>query len=269
MHSFFNFVEDTNLRLQKLLEHSFEAPIWRLIPSSTNLPSWVVETRTPKQDVAYYYCTVKSSPKQLVTELSWWSGVETVLGRHIVFHGFVQQDLPFHQGIKVVDGESGKLLWQEDFLVYETASETVLWAKVPTGNQTIISLDVLSGREVEVKSSLENKTNEDAPLYFPQENEHFLSILEFVKSLTNQTPIKAVEYLELNEGLILSYFVPNGKLLDNYLLATDLNGKLLLHQQLTTQLKGIAKGTFYVSNGLLSFVQDRNTLIVYRITSNA
>lgn len=255
--------------MQKLAEHPFIAPIWRLHPSSNDYPSWVVETRSTNQQVAYFYCTPNSKPLPLTLNITWWSGVETVIGKHIVFHDFAQQDMPFHQGIKVVDGEKSKLLWEDDFLIFKSANENLVLATVPTGNQNEVALELLTGIESSTPFSQKNSTEANQPLHFSSDDEHFKSITTFVHSLTGHTPIRSAEYLENSTYIFLSYFIPNGKNVDNCLLVTNTEGKILLHTTLSSQLKGITLGTFYVSNGLLSFVQDRNKLVVYRLTSNA
>lgn len=205
----------------------------------------------------------------LTLDTGWWSGVETVIGKYIVFHGFAQQDMPFHQGIKVVDGEKSKLLWEDDFLIFRSANESSILAIVPTGNQNEVTLDLLTGQESSTAFQQKNNAQANLPIHFPTDNEHFQSISSFVHSLTGHVPVRSVEYLETATHIFLSYFIPNGKNVENYLLVTNTEGKILLHTTLSSQLKGITLGTFYVSNGLLSFVQDRNKLVVYRLTSNA
>lgn len=250
--------------MKKIFDHTFPFAVWRLVPSSSSEISWAVELRSAQQKtVNYYFCQPDASPLKLELGLDWWSGIEVVLGNLLVLHGFAQPDLPIHQGIIVADGNTGNIKWQDEYLIFESADEATLKAKIPTGAQQTLFFELNTGNELSEDISLAEPQNEVEPIVYLQEHPNFPQIVTFIHSLTEHEPVKLVEYFETNENLVLSYFTSYDRLIDNYILVTDNAGEILLHDRLVADQKGIAKGTFMVSNGLLSFVKDKQQVVVY------
>jgi hypothetical protein len=215
--------------------------------------------------VDYYSCRLHADPQKITAIQEWWTGIETLLGKWAIFHGFAQQDLPIHRGITVVDTEKNQLAWEEEFLVFESADETTIWAKTPSSAHTTIALELPTGKEKESSPPPLPPNEENEIFSFFQDQDYFTSIQSFIQSQTGHQTVQMAEYLETSSYIVISYFATNNSLLDNYLLVTDHKGNRVLHECLSVGQKGLAKGTFQVSNGFLSFVQDKCRVLVYQL----
>ncbi len=74
----------------------------------------------------------------------------------------------------------------------------------------------------------------------------------------------ACEYLEIDRKIILSYYLRSGKELERYLLVLQ-EGKKAMKVLQDNQMNGFASGSFFVVNGRLIFIKNRNEIFVYAI----
>ncbi len=250
-----------------LLDHTFLDPIWRLVPSSfPSYPAWLVETRSSQEKkVSYSFFSQGNTPFLLHTGLDWWSGIEALWGQWALFHGFLQQDLPIHQGVMVFDTTKNKVAWQDELLSFASVEGDTLWAILSTGNATKIALHLHTGKEQADVPDFQAMPQPEIHTVF-QEDPYFAEISDFVFQHTGHRPIRMLEYRETSQHILISYFHPRGKLLDNFLLATMHGGTKVLHESLHLGQKGIGKGTFHEAENFLCFVKDQRRLLVYALT---
>ena len=86
----------------------------------------------------------------------------------------------------------------------------------------------------------------------------------FLGQKLNLTPVVALEYLELDTFIFVSYYVAEGDLV-NYLLVLSADGKVLLHEKLDEHLKGIGLDTFFILSGCVIFVRNKRELVSYSL----
>ncbi|MBC7388382.1 MAG: DUF4905 domain-containing protein [Opitutaceae bacterium] len=249
--------------MQILFQHTFEHPVWRIVTSSSDISSWAIELRNPtKQEVEYYTINQKYKLKKLDTDLNWWSGVECVLGENIVFHEYFQPDLPIHKGVTVFNAEENHIEWSNEFIAFISANETHLKAKTIIGStDQILLLDTKTGLEIE-GSFFEDNIQQKQSVIIGQDQSYFKEIATFIQKFTHLKPELICEYSEENNAIVVSYYTKHNNMLENYLLVTNLTGEEQLHLCIATDLKGVATGTFNVSNSFLSFVKDRKELFI-------
>ncbi len=246
--------------------HTFPEPIWRLIPSFTNDQTWVVELRNgPKKEVSFFFIDSNSNITQLDTQLDWWTGIEAVAGKNIVFHHYLQPDLPLHQGIKVFDAQQNTWLWENEFVVFASADANTIEAKSSIGSiEQRFCFEIETGNETNAQpTSAENIGNQ--AILISDEETYFNEIAEYINKFTSFKIHRILEYVETETHIIVSYYVPNKKLFDNYLLVTTSSGEECIHLCLSEGMKGVAAGTFHVSKGLLSFVKEQTELFIVEI----
>ena len=198
----------------------------------------------------------------LDTNLNWWSGVESVMGNYIIFHEYLQKDLPIHNGIIVYNAPLNKSLWKNEFVAFISASSTYLKAKTLVGiTDKIIAFDIESGFELETIIEKDNYP-QNQNVIIAKDQFYFNEITTFIQKYTHLQPDHLCEYLEIENSIIVSYYTVDNEVLENYLLVTNVEGEEILHLCIATGLKGIATGTFNVSNSFLSFVKDRKELFI-------
>ena len=249
--------------MQILFQHIFDHAVWRIIASSSETSSWAIELRNPtKQDVEYYFVNQNAKLKKLNTELNWWSGIECVFGENIVFHEYLQQDLPIHKGIFVFNAEENQTKWSNEFIAFVSANKTHIKAKTILGStDQILVLDFKTGLEIVNEDVLDTIPQKECNV-IGQDQMYFKEVSAFIQKFTQFQPVSLCEYSEENKAMIISYYIKNNNVLENYLLVTDLSGEEKLHLCIATDLKGVATGTFNVSNSFLSFVKDRKELFI-------
>ncbi len=98
------------------------------------------------------------------------------------------------------------------------------------------------------------------PSIYEPGSDYFRTVNEF---LGLELPC-ACEYLEIDRKIILSYYLRSGKEFERYLLMLE-DGKKALKELQDTQMKGFASGSFFVVNGKLIFVKNRNEIFVYAL----
>jgi hypothetical protein len=225
--------------------------------------SYLIELREERnKQVLFYFLDDTFNLKKIDTQLDWWSGVEALVGNSVVFHGFLQQDLPIHQGIKVWDSEKNEWQWENEFLTFVNVEDAILLAKNSLGSlDTVLKIDLLTGQETSFEPKYK-KNNSFVANIVTKDEPYFADIAFFISQYTHLQPTDFLEYLETTAHIIVSYFVKNEKKYDNYLLVTSSGGDELLHICLHEGSKGLAAGTFHVSDALLSFVKDKNELFI-------
>ncbi|MGL1885089.1 MAG: hypothetical protein OCD76_01145 [Reichenbachiella sp.] len=142
------------------------------------------------------------------------------------------------------------------------------WIEVPHRNfegKTEV-IDLTTGNPLDEKPVHQNKISK---VLFPDAYTKFSQYFEMFEKLLGHSsiiPIKQCEYLKVKENLILTYYVEQSEgLMENILVILDNKGGILEKISLDDHLKGIGKGTFFVSYNKLIFVTQKNTLNVVEL----
>lgn len=72
------------------------------------------------------------------------------------------------------------------------------------------------------------------------------------------------EYLQVEDKIIISYYLRFGKDFERYLLLLDA-GKKALKELLDEKMKGFAPGAFFVLRNRLCFIRNRNEICIYHL----
>ncbi len=98
------------------------------------------------------------------------------------------------------------------------------------------------------------------PFVYEPGSDYFKTVVDF---LGLELPC-ACEYLEFEKKIILCYYLRSGKEFERYLLVLE-DGKKVSKELLDTRMKGFASGSFFVLNGMLIFIKNRNEIFVCTI----
>ena len=105
------------------------ALIWRILTSNNYI---IGETRNQEKKLTSFFCIDICTGKPLWQNISfdepWWIGIESVKKKWMILHGFVRPDMPEHRGIRIIDIETGKLLWRNDYLSFWFINDEKLYA---------------------------------------------------------------------------------------------------------------------------------------------
>ncbi len=119
-------------------------------------------------------------------------------------------------------------------------------------------LNIISGAKSVVKSVPSFEVNLTEPSFFDVGTKHHKTVSEFL-SIDLVFPC---EYLEIENNIIISYYLRSEKGLDRFLLCIR-DGENVWRIRQDHQMNGFASGAFFASNRRLFFVKERNEVCIY------
>lgn len=164
-----------------------------------------------------------------------------------------------------VDWKNGEIIWERTATKILEANHVSI--KLPHRNiqGRFLFIDIKTGRDID--SLLEEKPKGNSikyPLGYPESSIYFEWFSKFLKA-QKQIPVKHCEYIRLSKQTILSYYITQENTLSNYLIVIDIHGKVLDKFLLASDLKGIGKDTFFIFEEQLIFITDQKTLNFYAL----
>jgi hypothetical protein len=264
--------------------------IWRIFFTSNNLI--IGETRNQEEKSTSFFCIDIHSGKPLWQNIGfdepWWIGIEAVHEKWVILHGFVRPDMPEHRGIRVVDMESGKLLWRNDNLSFWFLDNEKLYAHkylfekhigseldINTGtilNEYSDNLDLLLERRQEI---LQKESERQQDVIFPEvfdEHEEASDIRTVIQQMTEGKALEGwIEYSSHRGILIVSQYRREQNqtelsLLNNIVSVYDLKSEKILYSE--TIVQGVETPTpdsFFIKNDLLLFIKHQTMITALRV----
>jgi hypothetical protein len=256
----------------------FKGIIWKLsLDASENL--LVLEVRN-EEDRSVNFSGLDVKNKMLLwqsasPENSWWMGLESAGDGKVYLHKYKDPQNPIHEGITVLDGKTGKEIWQDPKKTFLALSDGfVIASEGEDEDKKYLKLESKTGKAVQeldtkalFKARSNQKQNESLKnsFHFSAESPHFSKIAGFVKQITNMEPVTGMDYLEYEEQVVISFYLYAKEGLENYLLVIDEEGNIRFKECLGTHLKGIALDTFFVFGDLLIFVKEKKEIVIFKI----
>ena len=125
-------------------------------------------------------------------------------------------------------------------------------------NVTFKSIGFNSKRETKLEQAPELVFDTISPNLYELESEHHRTVSQFL-SIDLVLPC---EYLEINNYIILSYYLRSGSGFDRFLLVMKDGSKHWKVKQ-DSNMKGFADGAFFVADNKLIFIRERNEVCIY------
>lgn len=204
--------------------------------------------------------------QELKLDEPWWAGLAAAADGVVLFTIYLDTANPDKKGILAYALNDPKLLWwNNDFSLVSVADGHVSGLSSKYGIREVV-LDLKSGKEMPAAELQQRESPKVAakPVQYTEGTAHFDTVKTFLSQKLNLTPVAALEYLE-SEGLIfISYYVTEGDLV-NYLLVLSVDGRVVLHEKLDEHLKGIGLDTFFILSGCVIFVRNKRELVSYQM----
>lgn len=217
-------------------------------------------------------------PIQLENTLTWWLGLEDAHDGLVFLHGYGDQQMGEHKGIRAFAVPANTMQWEQDTLRFYGVGEQGLLVQPADAATSFKVVNYRTGAETgEVISQQqvvdaiagfheERYKNCIFPMHYRQGEAYFTMVQEFLEAQLNIKATGAIEYAETEKFIISSYYEKDREdKLNNGLTVFDLRGNLYLHVTLGTRLKGIGTDTFFIFGKNLYFIQDRNSLVVHSL----
>jgi hypothetical protein len=247
--------------------HVFEGIIWNMLVSPGD-GILILELRDSQRKKVTFSALESLSGKFIWRDKSfdedWWISLGAVSNNVIVFTVYLETNNPDKKGAFAYHIFEDKMLWwQNDFSLISVSNGIVEGVSSKYGFRNVI-LDIMTGLEVPEKGTKQIITDVIRPHQYLADHSYFNTVKIFLEQKFNLSPVKALEYLEHDSVIFISFYVQETELA-NYLIMISADGQLLVKEKLDEQLKGIGLDTFFILSGCVFFVKNRAELVSYRI----
>lgn len=256
--------------------------IWRIFFTSNNLV--IGETRSQEEKSTSFFCIDIYSGKPLWHHIGfdepWWIGIEAVHEKWMILHGFVRPDMPEHRGIRLIDIETGKLLWRSDNLSFWFINNEKLYAHRYLFDRHIgCELDIKTGTilneysdNLDVLQNLRQKISQEyqQDVIYPEvfdENNTELAIKTAVRRITESKALEDwIEYFSQCGILIVSQYrreqiQSEPPSLNNILTIYDLKSEKTLYSEIIAKgVQAPSPDSFFIKDDFLFFIKHQTTL---------
>jgi outer membrane protein assembly factor BamB len=101
------------------------------------------------------------------------------------------------------------------------------------------------------------------PVHHPEGSPYASDIARFIENKLGVKPVRAFDYAQKKDVVVISYYLYHGGKYENYLALFDHNGHLRWQQRIAGGLPGAGVNTFFIVENLLIFVREKNQLLGY------
>lgn len=211
--------------------------------------------------------------ENLRPEKSWWLSLVGIFDEYLILHKYASNQKPEPEGLLILNVNSGEIVKRIESWIFFNFQHHVLTIYQLQNNEPIYKMIDFS-YSLDTKTILEktlptaeqsnNLIRETSPTHYPEDSPHFPIIYKFLYRLLNIDVVKAVDYLEISNKIIISYYIYRDKSFQNYLLVTNRAREILLND-LIAETEGIGIDTFTVKSDTLLYVKNQTQFVGYRL----
>jgi hypothetical protein len=249
--------------LEEIINHNFKGKIWSTTFSEEYC---VLEIRDELTRQVSFSCInlLKGTIlwENLKPEKSWWLSLVGIFDEYLILHKYSSNQKPEPEGLFVLNIHTGEVLEKMNDWIFFNYRKNVLTVYQLQNNQPLyktIELPILSLLSVETQIITCEKIS-----HYPEDSPYFPTIYKFLYRLLNIDAVKAVDYLEISNKIIISYYIYRDKSFLNYLLVTNRSREILLND-LIAETEGIGIDTFTVKSDTLLYVKNQTQFIGYKL----
>lgn len=261
--------------LKKLYTHNNNRQIWKLLISDTD--KLLIEERDMDTKEAFYHCIQAGSGEYYFNDLQFdekvWIGSEGIYDDILFIHKYGKPDMPMHKGIIAYSIDNGKIIWTADYAFSFYYKGMVYAFREGFEERKYFKLDGKTGALLEELTVADVRGVQDTM----DENERYKSFVfpEIYKKDASLPIIDAViegasingdiEYAAYNGTLFFNFHMEavKGSLINMFYAFDEQSGKKLLEETLNANAKAYAPDSFFIKNGILFALKEKNELLVY------
>ena len=278
----------------KKFEHNFQGKIWNTAFGNNTAVLEIRDENT--RQVSFSALNLQSGKilwQDLRPEKSWWLALVGVFGGYLVLHKYSSQQKPEPKGLLILSLQTGEIIKKvDDWIFFNCQENSLVVYQMDENNLPIyqeiilekLSIDLF--KELKINSELKqidyqyistnqqiNKSNlipkppltqNSSPTHYPEDSPHFPAIFNFLYRLIGIEAQKGVDYLEIANKIVISYYIYSHKLFQNYLLVITHDRQILLNDLIATT-EGIGIDTFTLQSDTLLYVKNENYFVGYEL----
>jgi hypothetical protein len=234
----------------------FTDPIW-LIKVDQVDSQLGIELRT-EETMEHYFAVIHVHSHEVTKikipiKMDWWSTLLGIKGNLLIIGVYQNQHNPGPITLMRYDWKSNVILEEiKNFQLHEL-TDTFIKGKV-LKEEGFEPLEISLGEE-------KNMEEISLPTIFSSKSSAFDTVAAYLRR-KNLEPKEEVAYLEINDHILILYYLQNEELMDKHLLW--LKEEKVVHEFiLDDQVNGISAESFMVLGKKLIFVQNRKNIKIY------
>ncbi|MDG1105960.1 MAG: DUF4905 domain-containing protein [Cyclobacteriaceae bacterium] len=251
-----NYNTDLNLTSDVGFSWEFINPIW-LIKVDQVASQLGIELRS-EETMEHYFVVIhvysyEVTKIKIPIKMDWWSTLLGIKGNQLIIGVYQNQRNPGPITLMRYDWKKNEVLEEiPDFQLSEL-TDTFIKGKV-FKEQAIEYLEISIGDERNIEEIL-------LPTIFTSATPPFETVATYLNR-TNREPKEEVAYLEVDDHILILYYLQNKDLLDKHLLWLK-KEKVVQEFILDDQVQGLSAESFMVLGKKLIFVQNRKNIKIY------
>ena len=264
--------------MKEIINHNFQGKIWN---STFSEEYCVLEIRDELTRQVSFSCinllTGKVIWEKLKPEKSWWLSLVGIFDEYLILHKYSSNQKPEPEAVLILNIQTGNTLERIDDWIFFNYVENILTVYQLQNNQPVFKdIKLIKSSSVNTgthsQTTVENTkiqqtkchTINNSPIHYPEDSPYFPTIYKFLYRLLNIDAVKAVDYLEISNIIIISYYIYRDKSFQNYLLVTNRSRQILLND-LIAETEGIGIDTFTVKSDTLLYVKNQTQFVGYKL----
>ena len=249
--------------MNQIINHNFQGKIWNTVFSNQYC---VLEIRNELTRQVSFSCINLLNAnflwENLKPEKSWWLSLVEISDEYLFIHKYSSNQKPEAESLLVINLMSSETILNLKDSTYYSYQQNFLTISDLQNNLKTIKLE--PPREPNDNAESTIKILEEKVSHYPEDSPHFPTIYKFLYRLLNIDAVKAVDYLEISNKIIISYYIYKDKSFLNYLLVTNRSRQILLND-LIAETEGIGIDTFTVKSDTLLYVKNQTQFVGYRL----
>ena len=251
-------------KMLKKFEHNFQGKIWNTAFGNNTA---VLEIRDEDtRQVSFSALDLQSGEilwQDLRPEKSWWLALVGVFEVYLILHKYSSQQKPEPKGLLILSLQTGEILKKVDDWIFFNCQENILTVYQMDENNMPIYQEIIL-ENLNTDSLKPQLTQNFSPTHYPEDSPHFPAIFNFLYRLISIEAQKGVDYLEIDNKIVISYYIYSNKLFQNYLLVITHDRQILLNDLIATT-EGIGIDTFTLQSDTLLYVKNENYFVGYEL----
>jgi len=261
--------------MEEIINHNFKGKIWN---TTFGDDCCVLEIRDESTRSLSFACINLLQGhvlwQNLKPEKSWWLSLVGIFDGNLILHKYASNQKPEPEGLMILNIHSGEIVKRMENWIFFNFQHHILTIYQLQNNQPIYKTVDLDNSSRDMKMLSENIRaapedsnnlfNSASPMHYPEDNPFFSTIYKFLYRLFKIDAVKAVDYLEISNKIIISYYIYTDKSFHNYLLVTNRAREIFLND-LIAQTEGIGIDIFTVKSDTLLYVKNQNQFVGYKL----
>lgn len=250
--------------MQSQISYRFQSPVWRLEIDA--LGKTIFAEVRDQSDRKVHFAAISLNTGELLfdnlqTEERWLTGIETAYNGVLLLHNYQSEAGPVHKGLTAIDGDTGKVLWNNFTHAFDHLS-----ANGPMVYDTrmqprkLFMMDIITGTMVRPYNS-SSDAGLDNEIVLPEETS--IGSLKHISLLTEPFG-NTIHYLEHNNFRIVSlHTFAEGTLQQRLYIMRD--AEVVYEDLLNNDIQKWQPEAFLLHKDQLIYLKDKSQLKVLNL----